>query len=134
MTGSVEEDDREDEEVLLVPQDARWFSIYEHEAARLHTALSPHGLVGIEHVGSPQSPASKPIVDIVAGVGDLRDLPHYDDHFLLDLGYRWRGEQKDDWLYFVKRAPDGKRIAQLHVTPHDETFWKYHRISRCFAC
>jgi GrpB-like predicted nucleotidyltransferase (UPF0157 family) len=27
-------------------------------------------------------------------------------------------------LYFVKRAFDGKRIAQLHVTPPDGTFWK----------
>ncbi|MHB1549982.1 MAG: GrpB family protein [Vulcanimicrobiaceae bacterium] len=33
-------------------------------------------------------------------------------------------DHPEDWLYFVKRDADGKRITHLHVVPFEGPFWK----------
>jgi GrpB-like predicted nucleotidyltransferase (UPF0157 family) len=35
-----------------------------------------------------------------------------------------RGRGRRTSLYFVKRASDGRRIVQLHVTQHQGVFWR----------
>jgi GrpB-like predicted nucleotidyltransferase (UPF0157 family) len=122
----VEEDVHEGEAVVLAVHDPAWGELYAREAAIIRPRLAPFALRGLEHVGSTAIPriAAKPIVDIVAGVDDLHALPRYDRRFWIDAGYRWRGEQKPEWLYFVKRRPNGERLSQLHVVPYGGSFWR----------
>lgn len=126
MHDLVAEDSYEDEPVVLRRHDPAWAERFAREAAVIRPRLKPYALRGLEHVGSTAIPgiAAKPIVDIVAGVEHLRALPRYDRRFWIDAGYRWRGEQKPDWLYFVKRCPNGERLSQLHIVPHDGWFWR----------
>lgn len=62
--------------VRLADPTPLWAQLYLEEAARLHAAVGPR-LLGLEHYGSTSVPGlkAKPILDMLAGVGSLRDGP-----------------------------------------------------------
>jgi GrpB-like predicted nucleotidyltransferase (UPF0157 family) len=64
-----------DERITVVPYDPDWPRRFEAESALLERVLAPWLEDGIQHVGSTAVPglASKPIVDIVAGVRDFEE-------------------------------------------------------------
>lgn len=62
-------------EVAVVPYHAAWRSDFESERDLLEDVLRPWLTGGIHHVGSTAVPglASKPIIDMIAGVRDLEE-------------------------------------------------------------
>ena len=65
---------RERREIAIVDYDAAWPARFEHERARIASALGPRAL-RIEHIGSTSVPglAAKPIVDVLVTVADPED-------------------------------------------------------------
>jgi GrpB-like predicted nucleotidyltransferase (UPF0157 family) len=59
--------------IAVVPYDPAWSGLFEAERALLERVLAPWLTGGVHHVGSTAIPglAAKPIVDMIAGVGDL---------------------------------------------------------------
>jgi GrpB-like predicted nucleotidyltransferase (UPF0157 family) len=59
--------------VVVIPYDPKWPHQFEAERALLEEVLAPWLKDGIHHVGSTAVPglASKPVIDMIAGVGDL---------------------------------------------------------------
>lgn len=74
--------------IQVVPYDPKWPFMFEQEANKLKSALGSN-CVAIHHVGSTAVPglASKPTIDIIAGVKDLV----FDYKGLSDLNYEYRG-------------------------------------------
>lgn len=115
------------EPVVLAAYDPRWTSIFENESRRLHDLLRPFGLKALEHVGSTSIPGmtAKPVIDIVAGVTDVNDVPASDDAIWSSAGFECGhgADQPGDWKYFIKRDASGHRIVHLHVVPFGGPFW-----------
>jgi GrpB-like predicted nucleotidyltransferase (UPF0157 family) len=119
---------RTTESVELVPYDEAWPRAYDREAESIRRALGSYDGFTIEHIGSTAIPGmpSKPIIDIVVGVGDITAIPVPTNEVWRRLGYEWGHEtdQPDEWLYFIKRDDKGTRVSQLHVVPAQSTFFK----------
>jgi GrpB-like predicted nucleotidyltransferase (UPF0157 family) len=114
--------------VVLVPYDEAWPSLFVEERARIERALGSWA-EGIEHVGSTAVPglAAKPILDIMVGVGSLRDAEQY-IRPLEQLCYECRGEAGvPGRLFFRKGDP---RSHHLHVTEIGSEFWERHLVFR----
>jgi GrpB-like predicted nucleotidyltransferase (UPF0157 family) len=62
-----------DDRIVVVPYDPEWPRHFESERVLLERVLAPWLKDGIHHVGSTAVPglAAKPIIDMMAGVGDL---------------------------------------------------------------
>lgn len=115
------------EPVILQPYDPEWPNRFEREAAQIRALLMPFGLVGLEHVGSTAIPGmpAKPIVDIVAGMDDLRRVPDAESPCWANAGYEYGHgpDRPDDWRYFIKRDDSRRRLVHLHIVPFRGTFW-----------
>jgi GrpB-like predicted nucleotidyltransferase (UPF0157 family) len=61
--------------VTVVPYDPDWARSFEAERELLKRVLAPWLVGGVHHVGSTAVPglASKPIIDMIAGVGDFEE-------------------------------------------------------------
>lgn len=106
--------------VEIVPYDEQWPIQAASEAAR----LAPLGRV--EHIGSTAVPglASKPILDLMLGVADLRAIvapvealgySHYQSYeaILSERRYFWRGDPS-------------RHTHHLHAVPLNGPFWRVH--------
>jgi GrpB-like predicted nucleotidyltransferase (UPF0157 family) len=114
--------------VVLVQYDEAWPSLFVEERVRIEGALGSW-VKGIEHVGSTAVPglAAKPILDIMVGVGNLRDAERY-IRPLEELCYEYRGEAGvPGRLFFRKGNP---RTHHLHVTDIGSQFWERHLVFR----
>jgi GrpB-like predicted nucleotidyltransferase (UPF0157 family) len=84
------------ERVELTPYDPAWTQQYEHEAEPIRRALGSYEGFTIEHIGSTAIPGmpSKPIIDIVVGVGDITSIPRprVYSQFLIPRNIRKNGE------------------------------------------
>lgn len=113
-------------DIAVVDYDPGWAARFEVERGALAHVLSPwlHG--GIHHIGSTAVPglAAKPILDIMAGVRDLRSavaaVP-----VLQGLSYG-HGDHRPDALWFYKPASPGlaERTCQLHLTEPGSSLWR----------
>ncbi|HUB42476.1 MAG TPA: GrpB family protein [Streptosporangiaceae bacterium] len=113
-------------EIAVVDYDPSWVARFEVERADLARVLSPwlHG--GIQHIGSTAVPglAAKPILDVMAGVRDLRSaaaaIP-----VLQRLTYG-HADHRPDALWFYKPASGGlrERTCQLHLTEPGSGLWR----------
>lgn len=65
----------DDERIAIVPYDPAWPRRFEVERALLERVLAPWLEGGIHHIGSTAVPgiAAKPIIDMIAGVRDLKE-------------------------------------------------------------
>jgi len=105
------------EEVSIASHDPRWAAQFEEERARL-LDLFPGRFTAIEHFGSTAVPrlAAKPIIDILAGVGTLREA----DALLQPLcahGYETSAEFNatlPDRRWLMRHAL-GRRTHHLHL-------------------
>jgi GrpB-like predicted nucleotidyltransferase (UPF0157 family) len=64
--------------IRIADYDQHWPLLYEQEEIRLQATLSPV-LLSIEHIGSTSVSglAAKPIIDMLAGVGNLEDIAEH---------------------------------------------------------
>src|SRR5262245_14869338 len=112
------------EQVAIVPYDARWPELFRREKEHL-LSCSPSGIIQrIEHFGSTAVPglAAKPIVDMLVEVSDLgatreRIAPVLEAQA---YDYFWRPTHGDDgppfYAWFIKRDRDrGARTHHIHM-------------------
>lgn len=116
--------------VRLLPYQSAWPALFEAEAARLRGLCGP-ALVRIEHVGSTSIPGvdSKPIVDMMACVRDMRDAVAL--ILLLEAnGYEHRPDDSWDERVFLAHGPRSARTHHLSFTTEHSRFWTDHLLFR----
>ena len=119
----------ERESVRLAPYSSEWPPLFEEERRLLESAVAGR-VLAFEHVGSTSVPglAAKPIIDVMAAVGDLRDVEPCVGP-LAAIGYVYKGENGlPGRHYFTKGAP--LRTHHLHVVTPDSAFWREHLLFR----
>lgn len=108
---------RADGPIHLADYDPAWPTLYEHEAARIRTALGDRVLV-LEHAGSTSVPglAAKPVIDIVLGVADPADEAAYVPD-LVAAGYVLH-IREPEWFEH-RMFKDSDPAVQVHVFSAD---------------
>lgn len=114
--------------VVIVPYNPDWVNQYNNEAALIHEAIGSY-LASLEHIGSTSVPglASKPIIDLLAGMNSLADTPVIVP-LLRDLGYTYKPEYETDLperRYFSKHIA-GQQSFHLHMVEPDTQFFRRH--------
>lgn len=109
------------------PYDPRWPVMFAEEAAILREALAPWLVEDIHHVGSTSIPGmfAKPVIDMVAGVGDLDDAREAFGE-LGRLDYAYREHRRDAHSFF--KPPDAptqwEETHHLHLTVPGSALWR----------
>ena len=111
------------EEVSIVPYDARWPELFEEEKKHLLRCLPPGLIKRVEHFGSTAVPAltAKPIVDMLVEVTSLEETRERVAPILETQGYDyfWRPSHDDDkppfYAWFIKRDQNGNRTHHIHM-------------------
>ena len=109
-------------EVVLVPHDPAWSTIYRAEADRILEACG-EWVLAIEHVGSTSIPGihAKPIIDLAIGVTDLADADKMAPA-MRSIGYDYpRDVGIPDQFVFGRGHPMRKFIA--HVQVYESDHW-----------
>ncbi|HSL69056.1 MAG TPA: GrpB family protein [Longimicrobiales bacterium] len=112
-----------EEQVRLVDYDLAWPARFEAERSQLEEVLRPWLVAPIEHIGSTAVPglAAKPVIDIMAGVQDLRTSRPARDA-VASLGYLYFPYRPDDMHWFCKPSP-AHRTHHLHLIAFDSPLW-----------
>ena len=112
-------------EIEVRPYDPVWPVRFDAERILLEDALSPWLLQGVHHIGSTAVPglASKPIIDMMAGVRDLAGARAATEP-LEKLGYT-HAEHRPDALWFFRYSePDWTHASYgLHLTTPGSDLW-----------
>jgi GrpB-like predicted nucleotidyltransferase (UPF0157 family) len=112
------------EDVAIVPYDARWPELFRREKEHLLSCLPNDLIRRIEHFGSTAVPglAAKPVVDMLVEVSDLGATRTCIAPVLVAQGYDyfWRPTRGDDgppfYAWFIKRDPGtGIRTHHIHM-------------------
>lgn len=110
-----------------MPYSDSWPLLFEAEADRLTATLAPWLVGNIEHIGSTAVPglAAKPILDMLAPVGDL-DAARSAIPLLADIGYRHADHRPHEALWFYRQQGEDydTRTHQLHLTRPDSALWR----------
>ena len=106
-----------DEPVRVVAYDPRWPALFAQERAALLEAIGDWVVGGIHHVGSTAVPGldAKPVIDILAGVGDLEEARACFEP-LASLGYLYAPYRVSEMHWFCKPHP-ARRTHHLHLVP-----------------
>jgi GrpB-like predicted nucleotidyltransferase (UPF0157 family) len=112
-----------EEPIQLVPYDAAWPDLFAEERALIEPMLSPWLAGPIEHIGSTAIPGmkAKPIIDIMAGVADLRTSRNA-EAALRSLNYMYFPYRPDVMHWFCKPSP-AHRTHHLHLVPIGSQLW-----------
>ncbi len=110
--------------VRLVEYDPEWPVLFQEEAQRIVSAVSPLPLT-LHHVGSTAVPGlvAKPVLDILAGYDDSARRSDYIEA-VSAAGYLHRGEQEIPGRDFFRRG--APRAYHLHLAETGSVFWKEH--------
>jgi GrpB-like predicted nucleotidyltransferase (UPF0157 family) len=114
----------QEEPVRLVAYDSRWPAQFDAERALLANVLKPWLAGPVEHIGSTAvvGLAAKPVIDIMAGIGDLdAALPALDA--VATLGYKYFPYRPREMHWFCKPSP-ARRTHHLHLVPFDSPLWR----------
>ncbi len=110
----------------IVPYDPAWPRRFERERAILERILEPWLEGGIHHIGSTAVPglAAKPIVDMMAGVGDLEEArAAYAP--LREAAYHSTPHRPGIAHHFSKPSPSlGDVTHGLHLTEPGSDLWR----------
>jgi GrpB-like predicted nucleotidyltransferase (UPF0157 family) len=118
--------------IVVVPYDPEWARRFETEHAVLERVLAPWVEGGIHHVGSTAVPslASKPIIDMVAGVGDLEDARAAFDP-LREHSYHYAPHRPGIAHHFAKPSPRLAEVTHnLHLTEPGSDLWRERLVFR----
>jgi GrpB-like predicted nucleotidyltransferase (UPF0157 family) len=107
--------------VRLEPHREAWEDRYEAERRRLNEAAGDR-ILDVEHVGSTavEGMPAKPVIDVLALVGDLADARSLAS-VLEGLGYERRPGDVDGRLFFAK-GPRTERTVYLSVAERGSEF------------
>jgi GrpB-like predicted nucleotidyltransferase (UPF0157 family) len=120
------------EPVWLSEWQTDWPTQAAAEAALLRASWPQFFHGRIEHFGSTAIPGmpAKPIIDLLVEVESLALIRDQAAPLMATAGYQlfWRpkikGEQEIDYLWFIKRHPDGQRSHHLHMLTPDSAHWQ----------
>lgn len=118
--------------VIIAPYDPAWPTRFEAERAVLASVLEPWLAGPIEHVGSTAVPglAAKPVIDIMAGVRDLRgSLPAIEAVRPLQYCYP-DPPYKPDVMHWFCKPSDFERTHHLHLVPFGSPLWRDRLVFR----
>lgn len=109
--------ERADEPIQIAPYDPAWSVSFEQERDALAIAIGPWITGGIHHVGSTSVPGldAKPIVDILVGVGNLKESRQCFEP-VARLDYLYAPYLADEMHWFCKPDPR-RRTHHLHLVP-----------------
>lgn len=119
-----------EESIRLVAYDPTWPALFDEERAQLEPLLMPWLAGPIEHIGSTAVPGltAKPVIDIMAAVGDLASsLPARDA--VARLGYIYFPYRPDVMHWFCKPSP-AQRTHHLHLVSLDTPLWSERLLFR----
>ncbi|MBC7807745.1 MAG: GrpB family protein [Akkermansiaceae bacterium] len=116
------------DEIILLPYDPRYPSLFAAEVRLLQSISPPDLIVRMEHFGSTSVPGlvAKPIIDILIGVRSLDEARRHLIPAIETLGYSyWRDDPNPAKLYAVKGLPpNGPRTHHLHIVEPHSTIWE----------
>jgi GrpB-like predicted nucleotidyltransferase (UPF0157 family) len=110
--------------IAVVPYSTEWARRFAAERALLVPALAPWLVDDVHHIGSTAVPglAAKPIIDMMAGVGDL-DAGAV--AALAGLGYGHAPHRPDAlWFHKPVAGPGYERTHHLHLTVPGSPLWR----------
>jgi GrpB-like predicted nucleotidyltransferase (UPF0157 family) len=116
--------------VGLVPHKKEWKTLFEQEEKSIRAAMGEY-LVEIQHIGSTSIAeiAAKPIIDIMVGVRDLRDVEKCIPP-LEKIGYEYRGEHGVAGRPFFRKGTTAASTHHLSVVKFSGNVWKKHLLFR----
>lgn len=109
--------------IRVLPYDPEWVVRFDEERAVLERLLAPWLSAGVHHIGSTSVPGlvAKPVIDMIAGVDDLRAaeaaVPILEEHSWVHAFHRPRA------LWFRKGSAEQQTHA-LHLTEPDSDLWR----------
>lgn len=111
--------------VTVVDYDATWPRRFAEEAELLTGVLAPWLTGVVHHIGSTAVPglAAKPILDMMAGVRDLRAAGAAIEP-LAAHGYRHAPHRPEAHWFHQPADPDAPRTHQLHLTEPGSDLWR----------
>jgi GrpB-like predicted nucleotidyltransferase (UPF0157 family) len=118
----------ETSEVELAPYDPRWAGLGQQECLTVSTLLGDLA-VEVMHAGSTAVPgiAAKPILDIVATVGDSVPIDDVVGRLCATGIYCYEGDQGDDGGLLLVRGTGELRTVHLHVVGTGSRAWVDYR-------
>ena len=108
--------------IVIVDHDPSWTDVFEAERQRLAAALGP-AAPAIEHIGSTSVPdlPAKPIIDVMAGLADMRDAGRCCT-LRAALGDQRAPEGAFEGRVFLRRVSGGL-TPHLSLAPHRGAYW-----------
>jgi GrpB-like predicted nucleotidyltransferase (UPF0157 family) len=118
----------ETSEVRLAPHDPDWAALGEEECTNVRALLGDLA-VEVIHVGSTAVPDidAKPILDIVATVGDTVPIDNVVGHLCATGAYGYEGDQGDDGGLLLVRGTGELRTVHVHVVGQGSQAWVDYR-------
>lgn len=115
-----------DELIVVVRYDPEWQHRFAAERALLERVLAPWLKGGIHHVGATAVPglAAKPIIDMMAGVGDIEEARAAFDP-LREQSYEYAPHRPGIAHHFAKPSPRFSEMTHgLHLTEPGSDLWR----------
>ena len=115
-------------DVRLSPYDPDWVVLGARECATVRALLGDL-VVDVMHAGSTAVPgiAAKPILDIVAAVGDSVPIDEVVGRLCTTGAYSYEGDQGDDGGLLLVRGPGELRTVHVHVVGAGSQAWVDYR-------
>jgi GrpB-like predicted nucleotidyltransferase (UPF0157 family) len=112
-------------EVRLAPYNPEWAALGRHECDEV-AALLGDLTSDVVHVGSTSVPGieAKPILDIVAAVGDEVRIDDVVARLCANGHYIYEGDKREDGGLLFVRGHDSFRTAHVHVVGTGSQAWK----------
>lgn len=117
-------------EVVVVPYNNNWPSLFAQEADNIKTALGSN-CIAIHHIGSTAVPglAAKPIIDILPVVEDIMLVDAANGN-MEKLGYSCKGEFGMLFRRYFQKEQNGIRTYNVHVFEKDSPDIERHILFR----
>lgn len=114
--------------VVIESYNSEWPKVFKSEAFIIQQAIEPYITI-IEHIGSTAVPglAAKPIIDMLIGVKDLADAPHFIPP-LQQLGYVYVPKHEVDLpeRRYLYKQNNGEDTFHLHMVEPNSEFFRRH--------
>lgn len=120
--------------IYLASYNPEWPHLYEVEKQKLMQILKPYATT-FEHIGSTSIPGikSKPVIDILIGVNNLKEISAVEINKLAELGYQYMPAFEKEFphrKFFQKNDKEGNRTHQIHMVNFPSCWWQRHLLFR----
>lgn len=112
-------------EIVIVSEyNPEWIKEYDHEKMKINSALRDV-ILSIEHIGSTSIPGlgSKPIIDIMVGVSDLKQIAETQITRLEQIGYEYVFKSDFPERRFFRKGKWRAGTHHLHIYKYKDKNW-----------